>query len=222
MSKLMYLLDEVCAGLEIYYSGRTGGQYYKSAFVLCDDYVELTSKLYLVENDSTWGDKKSGRFKNFPTVVDEAHNLYVGVNGPSPDLQALGERTKDRRKRRNDFFHGTNLLDLNVTHRMCVDAFKDLLDYGALLFGATWVDEARGARNLETLELLIRLESRCFSEPSLTSSVSDLIASWPRNKRSSAGKGVQIAVHPEDLHLRLCVINGAVELRDRLAALLAC
>jgi hypothetical protein len=74
---------------------------------------------------------------------------------------------------------------------------------------------------LETLEILIRLENRSFGEPHLLGEMSAVLQSWPRNKRSAVGKGIQVAVYPEDLHLRLCVINGAVELRDRLAALLA-
>lgn len=221
MSRLTYLLDEVCAGLEIYFSGRTGGQYFKSAFVLCDDYAELTAKLYLVSNVVGWSDSSNGRFKNFAKVIDEATAAYIAANGPSPEVKEIAERVKERRTRRNDFFHGTKLLDLNVTQRICVEAFKDLLDLGSRLFSAEWEDEVRGVRNLETLELLIRLEARCFGEPHMLGAVSDLVAGWPRNNRTSSIKGVQIAVHPEDLHLRLCIINGAVEFRDKVAAILA-
>jgi hypothetical protein len=56
MPPLPYLLDEICAGAEIYYTGRTGGQYLKTALVLCDDYSELVSKLFLRTNDSDWTD----------------------------------------------------------------------------------------------------------------------------------------------------------------------
>lgn len=63
MGQLTYLMDEVCAGVEIYYTGRAGGQYLKTAFILCDDYTELTSKLFLLMDDANWPDKEDGRFK---------------------------------------------------------------------------------------------------------------------------------------------------------------
>jgi hypothetical protein len=34
MSQLTYLIDEVCARAEIYFTGRQGGQYLKTAFIL--------------------------------------------------------------------------------------------------------------------------------------------------------------------------------------------
>jgi hypothetical protein len=219
---LTYLLDEICAGLEIYYSGRTGGQYYKTAFLLCDDYVELASKLYLTQQNPGWQDTaQRGGFKSFHQVADEAVALHESQYGANSSLKDLVQRVKERRMRRNDFFHSTRLLDLSVTYRMCVEAFKDLLDYGAKLFGAAWDEEVKGVRNMETLEILIRLESRSFGEPHLVGELSAILQRWPRNSHGRMVTGVQMAIHPEDLHLRLCVINGAVELRDKLAALLA-
>ena len=35
------LLYGICAGVEIYFTGRTGGQCLKTAFILCDDYTQL-------------------------------------------------------------------------------------------------------------------------------------------------------------------------------------
>src|SRR5262245_20842425 len=110
MARLTYLLDEICAGLEIYYSGRTGGQYDKTSFLLCDDYVELTSKLYLTENDPRWVDTlPGGRFKNFHKIVDEVHELYESKSGVDTTLEGIIQRSKERRARRNDFFHSTRL-----------------------------------------------------------------------------------------------------------------
>ena len=221
MARLTYLLDEICAGLEIYYSGRTGGQYDKTSFLLCDDYVELTSKLYLTENDQAWVDTlPGGRFKNFHTVVDEVRGLYESKAGTDTSLAAIIQRSKERRVRRNDFFHSTKLLDLSTSKRACVEAFKDLLDYGNKLFGAAWQEEVTGVRNLETLEIMIRLEDRSFGEPHLLSEIATVFQSWPRNMRSSSSRGIQMVGYPEDLYLRLCVINGDALLRDRLSALL--
>jgi len=222
MPRLTYLLDEICAGLEIYYSGRTGGQYDKTSFLLCDDYVELTSKLYLTEGDPGWVESlPGGRFKSFHTVVDEVRGLYESKSGVDATLTAIIQRFKERRVRRNDFFHSTRLLDLSTSKRACVEAFKDLLDYGNILFGKNWQEEVAGVRNLETLGIMIRLEDRGFREPHLLSEIASIFQSWPRNTRSSSSRGIQMVGYPEDLYLRLCIINGDALLRDRLATLLS-
>lgn len=223
MSQLTYLVDEICAGAEIYYTGRTGGQYLKTAFILCDDYTELTSKLYLVKVQSTWSDKKAsgGGFKNYHDVQQDIKNWFAANRtAEQAQVSTLLDAMAARRKRRNDFFHSTHLLDLSVTHRNCVEAFCDLLEYGELLFGAEWTDQVRAARNLETLQLLLQIERKAFSDPAVSSRVNRLLCDWPRNRSSSAKKGVHLAEYPEDLHLRLCVIHGGRDLRDKLAALL--
>jgi hypothetical protein len=63
--------------------------------------------------------------------------------------------------------------------------------------------------------------NRCFRELHLIGDIAAIFQNWPRNSRSSAAKGIRMADYPADLHLRLCVINGDVLLRDKLAALLA-
>lgn len=42
-------MREIGAGVEIFYSSRSTGQFIKSAFILCDNYTELLSKLFLTE-----------------------------------------------------------------------------------------------------------------------------------------------------------------------------
>lgn len=59
MNKLPYLVAEINAALEIYLSGRTGQQYNRTAFILCDDAAELASKLFLIVDTPTWSDVKS-------------------------------------------------------------------------------------------------------------------------------------------------------------------
>ena len=59
MSQLPYLMREICSGMEIYFSTRTGGSYNKTSFILCDDYVELLSKLWLAEKVNGWTDTKA-------------------------------------------------------------------------------------------------------------------------------------------------------------------
>lgn len=222
MSQLTYLVDEICAGVEIYYTGRTGGQYFKTAFILCDDYTELTSKLFLLTDNPRWQDRNAaGRFKNYHNIQTDVQDV-IRAKRPAdlPRVQALHTAMASRRERRNDFFHSTHLLDLSVTPRNCVEAFCDLLDYGKLLFGTDWDSEVQAARNLDCLDILLRLERKGFSDPSITPKMNRILSDCPRNRANSSKKGVHVAEYPEDLHLRLSVIYGGQELRDKLAALL--
>lgn len=214
MNRLPHLADEICAGAEIYFSGRQGGQYLKTAFILCDDYTELGSKLYLIERTHGWKDENDkGSFKNYHQVLDD-------VVAEAPQVEALCSEMKERRKRRNDFFHSALLLDLNIGPRMCVDAFCDLFTYCETLFGDDWLRAASAARNLETLVVLFRLEQLTFSDPDVGRRINKIIEEAPRNATTRRRTGVHIATYPEDLHLRLCVISGGHRLRDQLIELL--
>ncbi len=215
MSRLQHLADEICAGAEVYFTGREGGQYLKTAFILCDDYTELASKLFLLERTTEWQDTKSnGNFKSY-------HQVLKDVESACPTASELCAQMRERRERRNAFFHSAQLLDLSITSRMCVEAFCDLFSYCELLFETAWTDSVAAARNLEILELLFRLECRAYSDPQLVPKVAEVIRSVPRNNSSTSRTGIQVAVFPADLHLRLSVIHGGSALRDALAALLA-
>ncbi len=219
---ITYLVDEICAGVEIYYTGRTGGQYLKAAFILCDDYSELVSKLFLLADNPTWTDQKAKNvFKNYHNVLDDVKRV-VAVKMAQNQLRIgeLQDAMGNRRKRRNDFFHSTNLLDLSVTPRNCVESFCDLLEYGELLIGADWRRALETSRNLETLDILLRLERLAFSDPSITPKVNQILQNWPRNTQNNKKKGAHIAEYPEDLHLRLCITCGGKTLLNKLRALM--
>lgn len=223
MSQLTYLMDEICAGVEIYYTGRQGGQYLKTAFILCDDYTELTSKLFLLTRNPSWSDTKhNGRFKNYHDIQNDVQAQFTAGTAELGQVQALHTKMKLRRDRRNDFFHSTHLLDLSVTPRNCIEAFLDLLDYEELLFASDWVTELQASRNLNSLLIFLRLEQKSFSDPSVMYRVNDVLREWKCNMQTLPRdrKGVHVAMYPEDLHLRLCVIHGGQNLRDKLAALL--
>jgi len=221
-ASLSYLMDELCSGVEIYYTGRTGGQYLKTAFILCDDYSELVSKLFLLTHVANWTDKKSnGSFKNFHDIIKEVEDAITQQMPQNlTQIQVLQEAIKKRRSRRNDFFHSTNLLDLSVTPRICIEAFCDLLDYGGILFGANWQTALEGTRNLATLELILQLDRLAFSDPSITPKLNKLVQDCPRNLPNNKKKGVHVAEYPEDLHLRLCITWGGKSLRDKMKGLL--
>lgn len=219
---LTYLMDELCAGVEIYYTGRTGGQYFKTAFILCDDYSELVSKLFLLTDDPNWTDKKSGNhFKNYHDILDDVEGVVSAkMTAKLQRGKELLESMGNRRERRNDFFHSTSLLDLNVSQRICVESFCDLLEYGEILFGADWRTALEACRNFATLEVMLQLEKRAFCDPSITPKVSKIIQNCPRNTFNDKKKGAHMAEYPEDLHLRLCVTCGGKPLREKLKALL--
>jgi hypothetical protein len=222
VSKLPYLVQEINAAMEVYLSGRTGQQYNRTAFILCDDAAELASKLFLITDTRTWSDTKAnGHFKRFREVTAEVRGVFAAKRGADqPKADALLHRIEGRRDRRNDFFHSTHLLDLNFHARDCVEAFVDVLDYGKLLFPATWDDAAAATGNMETCEALLRLDKKAYADPSVSPKVSAILKDQPRLGLTPTRKGCEVTHHPEDYHLRLCVRNGGKALRDRLRTLL--
>lgn len=218
---LTYLMDEICAGVEIYFTGRTGGQYLKTAFILCDDYTELVSKFFLLTDNPAWSDQKStNRYKNYHDIMTEVVTVLETKMHPQPTrVKQLQNAMKNRRIRRNDFFHSTGLLDLSVTPRNCVESFCDLLEYGEMLLASDWRATLNTSRNLETFQVLLNLEKRAFSDPSITPKVNQILQGWPRNTQSNRKRGLHLAEYPEDLHLRLCVTCGGKALLAKLKAL---
>ncbi|MCH8880681.1 MAG: hypothetical protein IID34_12475 [Planctomycetes bacterium] len=225
MSQLPYLLDEICSTLAMYYSGRSTGQSLKTAFILCDDYAELLSKLFLIEDDTPWSEtKKNNHYKNFHDVLKDLESVFAAKrSGDLAKLKELTTNLRDRRKRRNEFFHSTHLLDLNINTRGCVEALCSLIDYGALLFGTIWHTGVRSRPRMNTFCTLLELERGSFDDPTLWCRVDEILKVWPRRgqeKKTISKKGTQYAEHPEDLHLRMCVDWGGRELLVKLHALL--
>lgn len=222
MSKLPYLVAEVNAAMEVYLSGRTGQQYNRTAFILCDDCGELASKLFLLTDTPAWSDTKAnGHFKRFKEFTGELRAVFLAKRAPDhPAVDALLRRIEARRDRRNEFFHSTHLLDLNFHARDCVEALVDLLDYGKLLFPADWDSAVAAAGNMETCAALLRLDKKTYGDPSVGPKVNDILAKWPRNGPAPKTRGCEVAHHAEDMHLRLAIRNGGNALRDRLLALI--
>jgi len=222
MSKLPYLVSEINAAIEVYLSGRTGQQYNRTAFILCDDGAELASKLFLLTDTPAWSDTKAnGHFKRFKEVTAEVRAVFLAKrNAEHATADALLKRIEARRDRRNEFFHSTHLLDLNFHARDCVEALVDLLDYGKLLFPVEWDSTVAATGNMETCAALLRLDKKTYGDPSVGPKVNDILAQWPRNGPALKKRGCEIAHHAEDMHLRLAIRNGGNPLRDKLRALL--
>jgi hypothetical protein len=211
--KLRHLVAEVDAALDIYLAGRTGQQFNKVAFILADDCCELASKLFLIMSNPGWSDESSpGRFKGFKKVTGE-------VRASLPAAAPIIARIEARRERRNGFFHSAHLLDLTLQSHDVNDALRDVLDYGAMLFGTAWAEEVKGTGNMETAEVLLRLDCATRADPRIALKVTDVFAKRKRTEKQKA-KGCEVTHHPEDHHLRLAIRNGGKELRDQLAALL--
>ena len=212
MSKLRHLVAEVDAALDIYLAGRTGQQFNKVAFILADDCCELASKLFLITRDPAWSDQTARGFRTHNAVMQHVRNVLPAAN-------QLLDRIVARRERRNGFFHSAHLLDLTLQSHDVNEALRDLLDYGALLFAAEWTAEVKATRNLETAEVLLRLDCCSYADPRIAPRVSAIFAGRKRVEKQRA-KGCEVTHHPEDHHLRLAIRNGGKELRDQLAALL--
>jgi len=258
--QLTYLMREICSGVEIYFSGRSYNYYNKTAYVLCDDYTELTSKVFLLDDDSSWSytrDEKEikkfekvkkkieaefaaakmpeakdmqqfmkgigrGSFKDYSDVLGDVRKVIEKkYNKKISRLDELQNAMRARRRRRNDFFHTTSLLDVTISPMDCGDALCDLLEYGALLFGDKWNRTVAGTRQLETLEILLKVERKSFNDQSISDKLNRIRSIWPRNSDSKANKGVQLAIHNSDTHLMLCVINGGPEFKNKLNELLS-
>lgn len=220
MSKLPYLINEINAAMEIYLSGRTGQQYNRTAFILCDDCAELAIKLFLLTDNLTWKDIKSnGHFKRFNEITAEIR-CVIKSKRPSEyfSVDEILKHMEDRR-RRNEFFHSTHLLDLNFHARDCIEAFIDLLDLGALLFKANWLTTVAATGNMETCEVILRLDKKSYIDPCIGPKLNDILSKWPRSGPAPKAKGSEVTNHAEDMHLRLCVRNGGKTLRDKLRSL---
>lgn len=222
MSKLPYLVAEVNAALEVYLSGRTGQQYNRTSFILCDDCTELANKLFLLRNNRNWSDSRAGGgFKNFREVCREVRAFFTANRvADLNNANQLLNRFQGRRDRRNKFFHSTDLLDLNLHPRDCVEAFCDLLDYCKLLFGAEWDREVSATSSMETCEAIVRVDKKANSDPSIGPQLNAVLGSLKCHGPKAKSKGCEIAHHAEDLHLRLAIRNGGNTLRDQIRRLL--
>lgn len=222
MNKLPYLVAEINTALEVYLSGRIGQQYNRTAFILCDDSAELASKLFLITDKAEWSDTKSnGHYKRFKEFTEEVRKVFSFKRSTDhPSVDALLKRIEARRDRRNDFFHSTKLLDLNLHSRECVEAFCDLLDYCKLLFPVDWDEAVTAAGNMETCEAVIRIDQKTYGDPSIGLKMNAILSHWPRNGPKPKKNGCEVAHYAEDMHLRLAIRNGGKKLRDDLLLLL--
>lgn len=223
---LQHFMPEVENGLEILFTGKSAGQYWKTAFILCDNYSELAAKLFLSTKVAGWSDVKAGsKFKNY-------HDILADVEGAAPitsvaatlaSVHDLHIELKARRQQRNDFFHSANLLKLNVHLLDTLKAFCGLLDYGKLLFGADWDNEVNARPSLCNLVLLVRVEHKALTtDYSVQHKLDEIFRKWGRikDKGTVPVKGAYLTEFPEDVHRRMVIINGGMKLAEELKKLI--
>ena len=216
-NKLRYLLREIAFGMEIYYRGRSTAASFKSAFILCDDYTELVTKLYLLENDPQW----KGGYGNYEPILKEAAKALA----KHPDIarvKRLQGEMVGRRKWRNNFFHSTDLLELTLGREDCVNAYLDLCEYGRLLFWKddAWERTASGVPNFETLHLLLRVERQGFTRIQVRDRLETLLRDFPQNSSKHPKKGSHVVYYPNDDHLITTVVYADEGFRASLKSLL--
>lgn len=222
MPGLNDLMQEIGAGVEIFYTGRFSTTYFNTAYILCDDYTELTAKLFLLTDNPAWSDKRANNsFKNYHNVLTELEDVIrVNRNADLPAVKAIHSAMKARRERRNQFFHSTSLLDLTIRANLCIDAFCDLMAYGRLLFGASWDAALEQVANLDTLEIILRLEKCAAADPAKAHAYQRLFDLFdkqiPKPTKSTSYKSCVNA----DFHFRLIVMHGSGTLKSQLKALL--
>src|SRR5271157_2611783 len=107
MLLLTYLLYKICCEVEIYFTGLTGQRYLKTAFILCDVYTELTSKLFLMTDNPRWSDKKANgkHYKNSHTIQEDIRTVVAAKRlADLEKIRDLHAAMKARRERSNAFF----------------------------------------------------------------------------------------------------------------------
>ncbi len=226
---LQYLMPEIENGLEILFTGKSAGQYWKTAFILCDNYTELTAKLFVSTKIRGWTDQKPAgnrtTFKNYHDILAdvEAAAPIAGTPATLAAVKALNVDLKARRQQRNDFFHSANLLKLNVHLLDTLKAFCGLLDYGKHLFGADWDTAINGRPALCNLVLLVRVEHKALTaDYTVQHKLEDIFRKWGRikDKATVPTRGAYLTEFPEDVHRRMVIINGGPKLAAELQKLL--
>ncbi len=223
---LQHLMPEIENGLEILFTGKSAGQYWKTAFVLCDNYSELAAKLFLSTKVTGWTDMKaSGKFKNYHDILNDVETAAPITVVPTTlaAVQALHVDLKARRQQRNDFFHSANLLKLNVHLLDTLTAFCGLLDYGKFLFGTDWDTAVNGRPALCNLVLLVRVEHKALTaDYTVQHKLDEIFRKWGRikDKATVPMKGAFLTEFPEDVHRRMVIINGGAKLATELQKLL--
>lgn len=193
MYAINYLVTEIYTGLEIFYLSRTT-KYYKTAFILCDNYTELLAKAYLLHMNNNWipnqsNDPTKKYFKNYKQVQEDLEAIRN-----EQIIKDLHRRMLHRRNRRNEFFHSTTLIDLDVKKDDVVNAFCDLLDYGKILFNQPspnkhinlWDEVVSSTGNLNTLITLLQIDKRGQSRPDILPKFADIFLksqNYPKNSK---------------------------------------
>lgn len=114
-------------------------------------------------------------FKSFHEVSDEvrARHPLGSVNGS--DLDSVIERIKDRRDKRNAFFHHHNLTGLAVPDKDCLYAFLDLHSLAVCLFTSDYTDRLEANHVVQAHITLLKLKFRASETGLVTEYYRDVL-----------------------------------------------
>ena len=218
MAKLDDLLHELGNAAEIYLT--SSDAYLKPVFLLLDDYVELSSKLYLKTRDRNWSDTKSnGAFKSFHNLLSEVLAAISSASIPHTRdrLKVLHSEMSERREQRNNLFHSADMVALNASERSVLQAFEEILEYLAILFGASVQQRIADDNRLAVLFGLIRLKRLAREGGHYAELWAKCFRDMPSNHPNPPKKrGAQVVEFPTDLHRRACLWKDILSIRREL------
>jgi hypothetical protein len=212
---LSHLLSEIENGMEILLTGETSGQYWKTAFILCDNYSELTAKLFVLPKNKNAPNKR----KNYHDILADVEGQFNGQRETLEKIKEIHKFFKEKREQRNNFFHSTSFLTLNVQLKDVIKYFCFLLDYGKLLFEKEWEQEMNSQLKLANLARVVRVKHISLTDnPSIQTELDKIFKNWKR--ANSRKKGEYLAEFPEDIYRRMVIIHGGRELAQKLQDIL--
>lgn len=65
MGQVTELAREIVAATEIFFLGKSEQQYNNATFILCDDYAEIASKLFLIQDNPRWSGADVGKMNDY-------------------------------------------------------------------------------------------------------------------------------------------------------------
>ena len=92
------MIEDINAGAEAFFSSHADAPNYKMAFILCDDYTELATKLYLKNTNPNWSDSHDKEAKKFMEAQKRVADAVKTKKKPSlKDIEII---TKSKGKER--------------------------------------------------------------------------------------------------------------------------
>lgn len=159
MSRLADLIELIQGANDVYLANPDRNA--RSAYIQIDQLCELILKSWLQANVSGWSaishTSPSGRnfYKGFRDLMSDVRGQTLG----NTSLHAVLDQFRDRRDKRNNFFHNPDLAGLTVQQSECLQAYCELYELMELLFATDYTDAVVREPILRTQIAMIRLRN---------------------------------------------------------------